>query len=159
MVYGMLGNDAQRALWRQITLDLGVTAERLGGVATGWAPIFDALLALHRGAPSSAFNRLSADVDDSRLWMCPAIDWRPWYAAVWMEAAVLAQHEHALVGIGRARHAARDNPIASTIIERAAAIAAGDRSAVQNLAATFARLGCPYQEARTRTLVRIVPGR
>jgi hypothetical protein len=42
----MLGEDERRASWRQITLDLGVTAERLDGCATGWAPIFDALLAL-----------------------------------------------------------------------------------------------------------------
>ena len=91
--------------------------------------------------------------------MCPAIDWRPWYAAVWVEAAVLAHHD-APTRIDRARHAARDNPIASTIIERAAApIAVGDRSAVENLAATFARLGCPYQEARTRTLIRVAQAR
>lgn len=61
--------------------------------------------------------------------------------------------------IDRARHVARDNPIASAMLERAAAIAAGDRSAVEHLAATFARLGCPYQEARTRTLVRVAPVR
>ena len=92
--------------------------------------------------------------------MCPAIDWRPWYAAVWVEAAVLAHHDDAPTRIDRARHAARDNPIASTIIERAAApIAVGDRSAVGNLAATFARLGCPYQEARTRTLIRVAQAR
>ena len=51
------------------------------------------------------------------------------------------------------------NPTASTIIERAAAIAVGDRSAVENLAATFARLGCPYQEASTRTLIRVAQAR
>jgi hypothetical protein len=51
------------------------------------------------------------------------------------------------------------NPIASTIVERAAAIAVGDRSAVENLAATSARLGCPYQEARTRTLIRVAQAR
>jgi hypothetical protein len=154
MVHGMLGNDERRALWRQITLDLGVTAEHLEYVATGWAPTFDALLALHHGAPGSALDRLSADLDDSRISMCPAIDWRPWYAAAWAEAAVLAHHDDAPTRIDQARHAARDNPIASAVVERAAATAAGDRSAVANLAATFARLGCPYQEARTHTLVR-----
>jgi hypothetical protein len=45
------------------------------------------------------------------------------------------------------------------MVERAAAMAAGDRIAVENLAATFAALGCPYQEARTRTLVRTAAGR
>jgi predicted ATPase/DNA-binding CsgD family transcriptional regulator len=157
MVHGILGNDDRRAVWRQITLDLGVAAEQLDDVATGWAPTFDALLALHHGAPGRALGRLSADLDDARISMCPAVDWRPWYAAVWVEAAVLAHHDDALTRIDRARHAARDNPIASTVIERAAAIATGDQSAVADLATTFARLGCPYQEARTRTLVRTAP--
>jgi hypothetical protein len=51
------------------------------------------------------------------------------------------------------------NPIASTIIERAAAIAVGDRSAVENLAATVARLGCPYQRAPPRTLICVAQAR
>jgi predicted ATPase/DNA-binding CsgD family transcriptional regulator len=157
MVHGMLGDPGRRGRWRQVTLDLGVTAEDLDGNATGWAPVFDGLLALHRGAPDNAYHRLSADLDDSQVWMCPAIDWRPWYAAVWVEAAVLARHDDAATRIHRAHYAARDNPIASAIIERAAAIAAGDRTAVENLATTFARLGCRYQEARTRTLVSMAP--
>jgi hypothetical protein len=74
--------------------------------------------------------------------------------------APTGHYDDAPTRIDRARHAARDNPIASTIIERAAApIAVGDRSAVENLAATFARLGCPYQEARTRTLIRVAQAR
>ena len=85
--------------------------------------------------------------------------YRPWYAAMWAEAAVLGHHDDALTRIDRARHAARDNPIASAMVERAAGVAAGDRSAVENLAATFARLGCPYQEARTRALVRTAAAR
>ena len=139
-------------MWRQITLDLGVTTEDLDGLATGWAPTFDALLALHRGDPGSAVDRLSADLADSQISMSPAIDWRPWYAAAWAEAAVLVEHDAVPARIEQARHAARDNPIASTVIDRAAAIAAGDRRAVESTAVTFARLGCPYQEARTRAL-------
>jgi hypothetical protein len=38
------------------------------------------------------------------------------------------------------------------MVERAAALAAGKRPAVAELAATFAALGCSYQEARTREL-------
>src|SRR5512132_4434956 len=43
--------------------------------------------------------------------------------------AVLGQLDDALSRIDRARHAARANPIASAMVERAAAIAAGDRTA------------------------------
>ena len=73
--------------------------------------------------------------------------------------AVLGQLDDALSRIDRARHAARANPIAPAMVERAAVITAGDRTAVENLAATFAALGCPYQEARTRTLIRTTPAR
>jgi predicted ATPase/DNA-binding CsgD family transcriptional regulator len=158
MVHGMLGNEEHRSQWRRITLDLGVATEQLDDVATGWAPTFDALLALHRGAPDDALNRLSADLDDLQMSTCPAIDWRPWYAAAWAEAAVLAHHHDAPTRIDRARHAARDNPIALTIIERAVMIAAGDSCALDHLVATFVRLECPYQAARTRTLFRAAPG-
>jgi predicted ATPase/DNA-binding CsgD family transcriptional regulator len=156
MVYGILGDDAGRAEWLRLTKDLIGTTETLA--AKAWAPTFDAILALHRGDIRAAVDRLAADLDDPQTWWhAGQIKFRPWYAAVWAEAAVLAHHDDALSRIDRARHAARDNPIASAMVERAAAIAAGDRSAVENLAATFARLGCPYQEARTRTLVRIAP--
>jgi hypothetical protein len=40
------------------------------------------------------------------------------------------------------------------MVERAAAVAAGDRNAIDSLASTFARLHCPYQEARTPLLSR-----
>jgi len=39
------------------------------------------------------------------------------------------------------------------MVERAGAFAAGDRDAVQKLEATFAALGCPYQQQRTSELV------
>jgi predicted ATPase/DNA-binding CsgD family transcriptional regulator len=159
MVHGMIGDDGQRAIWQQITLDLGVSPRHLDGIGTGWAPTFDALLALHRGAPARALDRLSADLDDPDIWVCPAIDWRPWYAAAWVEATVLTETDDPLIPIARARRAARDNPIALAIIDRAAAIAAGDRSTAGGLAARFAGLACPYQEARTRTLTRLGGGR
>jgi hypothetical protein len=76
-----------------------------------------------------------------------------------VEAAVLAHHNDALARIDRARHAARDNPIASAMVERAAAIAASDRTTVENMAATFEALGCPYQHARSHSLAAMMPGR
>jgi hypothetical protein len=118
-----------------------------------WAPTFDALVALHRGQFRAAVDRLAADLDDPDTWWHSGqIMFRPWYAAVWAEAAVLGHLDDAPSRIDRARHAARHNAIASAMVERAAAMATGDRNAVAGLASTFARLHCPYQEARTRTL-------
>ena len=59
---------------------------------TGWAPTFDAILALHRDDPDAAVERLSVDLDDRGVWgFWNTALWRPWYAAVWAEAAVMAE--------------------------------------------------------------------
>ena len=153
MVHGMRGDDDRRAAWVRLTIDLGVDAERLAGCATGWAPVFDGLLALHRNDAAAAVRRLAPT---STTPSCPVRGrrpWRPWYAALWAEAAVLDHHPDAAARIERSRHAARDNPIATAIVERAAAIAAGDRDTLVRLAITFARLGCPYQATRSTALM------
>ena len=153
MVHGMLGDEKRRTEWLRITVALGVAPERLAGCAMGWAPTFDALLALHRDDAGSAIRRLSADLDDPQVWWFWNTGlWRPWYAALWAEAAVLADHPDAAARIERSRHAARENPIATAIVERAAAIAAGDHDALDRCTVTFAQLGCPYQQARTGTI-------
>jgi hypothetical protein len=76
-------------------------------------------------------------------------EYRPWYAALWAEAAVLGRHPGAAARVERSRHAARDNPIATAIVARAAAIAARDHPRLIRFADTFAQLDCPYQQART----------
>jgi hypothetical protein len=38
------------------------------------------------------------------------------------------------------------------MVERAAAIATGDRDTLARLVVTFGQLGCPYQQARTSRL-------
>ena len=115
--------------------------------------MFDGLLALHRDDPAAAQRRLATDIDDPELFRSlGSRQWMLWYAALWAEAAVLDHHPDAAARIERSRHAARDNPIATAIIERAAAINAGDRDTLVRLAITFAQLGCPYQQARTAQL-------
>jgi predicted ATPase/DNA-binding CsgD family transcriptional regulator len=150
MVHGMRGDDDRREAWIRLTIDLGVDSEQLAGSALGWPPVFDSLLALHRNDPAAAVRRLTADIDDPELLESALIGaCRAWYAALWAEAAVLDHRDDAAVRIERSRHAARDNPIAAAMVERSAAIAAGDRDALVQLAVTFGRLGCPYQQART----------
>jgi len=150
MVHGMRGDQERRAAWVRVTIDTGTDPRDLAGWGNGWAVTFDALLALHRGDLQEAEHRLAADIDDPAVfgdWDSGL--WRPWYAALWAEAAVLAGHPDAAERIRRSRHAARDNPIATAIIERAKAITTGDHDAFIRLAITFAQLGCPYQQART----------
>jgi predicted ATPase/DNA-binding CsgD family transcriptional regulator len=150
MVHGMRGDDDRRAAWVRLTIDIGADTEQLTGFRLGWPPVFDGLLALHRNDAAAAMQRLSADIEVLGLFHhVGAGGWRPWYAALWAEAAVLDHHSDAAARVERSRHAARDNPIATAMVERAALITTGDRETLARLAITFARLGCPYQQART----------
>ena len=153
MVHGMRGDDQRRAAWVRLTRDIGADDEQLTGFRLGWPAVFDGLLALHRNDAAAAMRRLSADIEVPELFHhVGAGGWRPWYAALWAEAAVLVGRTDAAIRIERSRHHARDNPIATAMVERAAAINTSDREALVRLAITFAGLGCPYQQARTARL-------
>ena len=155
MVHGVLGHDDLRARWLRLADDLNGAQSTI--TTRAWRPTFDAIVALHRGEFRTACDRLAIDPDDPDTWWHGGqIIYRPWYAAVWAEAAVLDQRPDAQTRIQRARHAARANPIASAMVERVAAFAAGDRTAVENLAVTFETLGCPYQQTRTAVLAGIL---
>ena len=128
MVHGMRGDDERRAAWVRLTIDLGVDPEQLAGCRLGWPRCSTACSRSHRDDPAAAVRRLAADIDDPEPFRpMGSQPWRPWYAALWAEAAVLDRHPDAAARIERSRHAARDNPIAAAMVERAAAIAAGDR--------------------------------
>jgi hypothetical protein len=146
----MRGDEDRRAAWVRLTIDIGIDAGQLGRTDLAWPAVFDGLLALHRDDPAAAVRRLAADIDDPPPFRTLGSGpWRPWYAALWAEAAVLDHHPDAAVRLERSRHATRDNPIATAIVERAHAIATGDHDPLGRLAETFARLGCPYQQTRT----------
>jgi hypothetical protein len=114
------------------------------------------LLALIRNDAAAAVRLLAADIDTPEVFQYIAAGpWRPWYAALWAEAAVLDHRDDAAARIERSRRAARGNPIATAMVERAAAIATCDHDALVHLAVTFARLGCPYQQARTAHLAGV----
>jgi hypothetical protein len=151
MVHGILDDRAGRGEWTQITDDL------LGGQPSpsrfAWQSAFDAIVDLHHGDAATAVDQLAVDIDDQVAWWhAGQTMYRPWYAAVWAEAAVLARRDDAGDRLARARIATRDNPITAAMVRRAVAIETGDRFAIAELAATFAELGCPYQEERTRVL-------
>ncbi|MGH3481950.1 MAG: ATP-binding protein [Nocardioidaceae bacterium] len=156
MVHGLLGNDVNREQWIGITRALTVDPRRLATWEAGWAPAFatfDALVHLERQDPESAVARLSADVDDHDVWHTWVGGmWRPWYAALWTEAAVLARRSDAEARLARGVEATRENPIAAAIVARAADLARGDRDLLPRHADSFARLGCRYQERRTHDL-------
>jgi hypothetical protein len=152
--FGILGQTDERARWLDITKALLPSSKpQLAGRA-GWAPSLDGLLALHDGDPHGALARMAAAPDDAEAWANP--NWRlwlPWYAAAWAEATVLVEHPDVDDRLSRAVVAAQGNPIALTIIERAAALHHRDHQHLPLLADRFERANCPYQANRTRQLL------
>jgi hypothetical protein len=81
--------------------------------------------------------------------------WRPWYAALWAEAAVLSGLEDATARVQRARVATVDNPIATALVDRAAAMdgTGGGRDGLRVAATALNEAGCRYQWARTLVFI------
>jgi hypothetical protein len=105
---------------------------------------------LHAGRPADAVTLLAAPPEDFRDWYNGL--WRPWYAALWAEAAVIAGDPAAAGRISRARRCASGNPIALAIVDRSAALAAGSRDGMLAAAERLSAAGCRYQWARTLVL-------
>jgi hypothetical protein len=147
-VYGLRGDDRSRAEWLAIVDALATPGRPLSTIHVD--EFFDALLLLHRGDPEAAAAVLGTAPEEFREWHNGM--WRPWYAALWVEAAVLAGHADAIKRVPRARLMASDNPIAAAVVERAAALA-GDRAGLAPAAAALAAAGCRYQWARTLVLI------
>ncbi|MDT4981512.1 MAG: hypothetical protein QOG07_3391, partial [Pseudonocardiales bacterium] len=153
-VHGLRGDDDARAAWLQIVAALGTPGRSLAELHFG--DVFDALLLLHRGQPEQAEQVLHTAPEQLTEWYNGM--WRPWYAALWAEAAVLSGHEDAAARLVRARLMASGNPIATAIVERAAALAEGagqdgDRDGLTAAAAALEATGCRYQWARTLVLI------
>ena len=143
-VHGLRGDDDARAAWLEIVDALATPGRPLSTMA--FNEFFDALLLLHRGQGEAAMRVLVAPPEDFRTWASGM--WRPWYAALWAEAAVVTGHQDAAARIRRAQLATWDNPVAAAIVDRAGALA-GDRAGLHPAAAALSAAGCRYQWART----------
>jgi hypothetical protein len=150
MVHGLRGDAAARSEWVEIAAQLGAVMDRAADSDQAWAPTFDAILALHQGDLGAALSLVASRPADFRT--CGGGEWRPWYAALWAESAVLARAPGAAEGLVEARPIVARNPSAAAMVERAAALAEGDSERLVDLAATLADQGCRYQAARTLVL-------
>jgi predicted ATPase/DNA-binding CsgD family transcriptional regulator len=143
-VHGLRGDDDARAAWLDIAGALATIGRPMSSMH--FDEFFDALLLLHRGRDAAAMRLLGTPPEQFRDWACGM--WRPWYAALWAEAAVVTGHPEATDRIRRARLAALGNPVAEAIVDRAEALA-GDRAGLAPAAAAMQAAGCRYQWART----------
>lgn len=147
-VHGLRGDDAARAAWLEVVGGLQTPGRGLG--VFHFNEFFDSMLWLHRGQVDRAVDTMQAPPEEFRAWHNGM--WRPWYAALWAEAAVLAKHAEAEQRLARARPLVAENPVADAVVDRAAAQLSGDRDGVLAAAADLELAGCRYQWARTLVL-------
>jgi hypothetical protein len=149
MVYGLRGDGAAVAEWQAVLEAIGATdAHRQGD--TRCRQVMDAILHLHRGEPRVAAEAVRDDPAIFHTWSEGA--WMAWYSALRAEAHVLAGLPDAEEQISRMGELVVDNVVASAVVDRAAALLAGDPAAVLATAPRFARAGCSYQRARSLLL-------
>ena len=91
MVHGMRGDDERRAEWLRIMAELGIDAGTTDRMRDGLGADLRRHPGAHRDDPGSARATRSLPTSMTRrrgTWS--SMLWRPWYAALWAEAAVLA---------------------------------------------------------------------
>ncbi|MER5638558.1 LuxR C-terminal-related transcriptional regulator [Kitasatospora sp. NPDC002227] len=147
-VCGLRGDDAGRARWLGVVEAVANPSLAVARIHHG--DFFDALVLLHHGRAEEALTLLATAPEELAAWYSGM--WRPWYAAVWAEAAVLADDPSAADRIARARLNTAGNPVALAVVERSAALAAGDRTGLLAAADQLLAGGCRYQWARTLAL-------
>jgi predicted ATPase/DNA-binding CsgD family transcriptional regulator len=146
MIHGVRGDQAARSEWLALIDQLGATSER----RSGYRPTFDALALLHHGDARVALDRLGTEASAPNKWLTWI--WLHWHVALRAEAAVLAAHSDAAHYVTAAGPIVAGNPVATAIVDRAAALLHDDHERILSIAPTFATAGCPYQQARTLIL-------
>ncbi|TWF77759.1 putative ATPase [Pseudonocardia hierapolitana] len=148
MVHGMRGDTAGHDEWMRIVTALVPTARQNHDQHS--SAFFEALMLLHLGRAHDAVRCLEIPPHELRRWYQGI--WRPWYAAAWAEAGVLAGQPDAAGRIAAVRATTAENAVTAALVHRASALAAGDRTGVLAAADALEAAGCRYQWARSLVL-------
>jgi predicted ATPase len=149
LIHGLRGDENDRHVWLDVLAGIrGVDLSE--ATKTSYGYVFDAILHLHTGHASDALAVLQAGEETASDFY--DFLFSQWRAALTAEAAVLCGHRAARDLARAAEESTRGNRLAAAITRRAQAIHDHDRTALVDLAATFADVDCPYQHARTLVL-------
>jgi hypothetical protein len=147
-LHAVRGDPAAQHRWQEIFMALQLPGSP--GHDERPTAVFDALRLLHTDRPDAAARRLPAPPATLTRWHDGL--WRPWYAALWAESAVLSGAPDAAERVVAAGRSTVGNPIAEALVERAGALLAGDAAAVLATAEPLLAAGCRYQAARSLLL-------
>jgi hypothetical protein len=144
----MRGDEAARAEWMRIFSALVPSLRQTHDRHS--SAYLESLLLLHLGRHREAVDCLSIHPHELRRWYEGI--WRPWYAAAWAEAGVLAGEPDAGERIAAVRATTAENAVTAALVDRAAALASGHRAGVLAAAEALEAAGCRYQWARSLLL-------
>ena len=147
-VCGMQGDGVGREQWLTVGQEIATVGVPVPQIHCD--EFFGALVLIHLGKTQEAMDLLATPPDEFRTWY--EAYWQTWYAALWAEAAVLSGDPSAADRIARARQVTADNPVALAVVERSAALAAGDRPGMLAAAERLLVADCRYQWARSLVL-------
>ncbi|MFD0275773.1 ATP-binding protein [Kitasatospora sp. NPDC127111] len=145
-VHGLRGDREARRDWSAVLDQVDPSPWN----TRGYGAVFDAILMLHQGRPGAALERMAPEPGEVRQWTTWI--WLHWYVALRAEAAVLVGASDAAARLAEARTAVAGNPVATALVERAAALLDGDGERLVATAGVFDAAGCRYQSARTLIL-------
>jgi class 3 adenylate cyclase len=145
-VLGFRGDERRCEEWMEFAAEMTgeLRADRAGqtiGIATLHADV-----ALHRGDLQKAVELLALPTRFV-FW------WRPVYLATRAEALARAGEPEAAAALAAAEEGAGDNIHARALVARAWGLLETDEQRLREALATFDRIECPYQAARTRWLL------
>jgi class 3 adenylate cyclase/tetratricopeptide (TPR) repeat protein len=142
-VLGYRGDERAFGDWMSFASEMtGALRGERGTQAIGIVTL-RADVALHRGELSEAVQIVTSEPAASVFW------WRPSYLATRAEALVRAGESDAAAAVQEGEAGAGDNPHAQAIAARARGLLEDDEGLLRDAMATFERIECPYQTART----------
>ncbi|WP_232661063.1 ATP-binding protein [Pseudonocardia sp. TRM90224] len=147
-VCGMKADEAGQARWTEVLEQLRSTRHRIENECG--EELFTALLHLHRNDHASATAVLSQHPHHV-IGLLDGV-WRPWLAALSVEAAALAGAADIAERVASARRATDGSAVAALIVDRAAAYATGDTDGIRTAGKAMLAAGCRYQWARSLVL-------
>ncbi|MFH7600142.1 LuxR C-terminal-related transcriptional regulator [Streptomyces racemochromogenes] len=145
MVHGLRGDHEARATWLALAGRAGTPKH-----SHGYEAVFDAVVLLHHGRPDAALGRLAARPGEAGTPVSSF--WLHWSVVLRAEASVLAGRPGAREQLDAARVAVAGNAAATAHVDRAEALADGDRERLLAVVAAFEAADCPYQAALTLVL-------
>jgi class 3 adenylate cyclase/tetratricopeptide (TPR) repeat protein len=139
-IHGLRGDEASHADWASVAEEVAGMSQQLPGIR-----MLEAEVALHFGEVERAVALVEG------LWA--GFWWQGPFLARQAEILAIAGRDDAREALARAEARPPGDPYAAAVALRARAVIAGDEAPLREALATFERIECAYEAARTRWML------